>query len=1052
LISYSCWTKHGENQKNDIAHNGHDSTSYAPQETNTTYDLDQVEEIANIIEEDMRDCPQMFDRLTMDAKTPLYNGCTSFTRLSTVLKLFNLKAGNGWSDKSFTELLSLLKDMLPQDNVLPCRMHEAKKMLSSIGMSYEKIHACPNDCILFQNEYAPLDKCPKCRALRYKKNSAPMKVVWYFPIIPRFRRMYHNAQDAKSLRWHADERICDGKLRHPADSPQWAKVDHDYPNFGKEPRNLRLALSTDGINPHGMQSNSHNTWPVVMIIYNLPPWLCMKRKFMMLSMLIPGPKQPGNDIDIYLAPLIEDLKDMWNEGVVVYDGYMEESFQLRAMLFGTINDFPAYGNLSGYSIKGKCACPICEDNTDWVRLEHGKKNVFLGHRRFLPSKHRYRGWKKAFNGRIEERRPPELLFGDKVFHKVKNINNKFGKTFAADLVTSGWKKKSIFFELPYWKSLYVRHFLDVMHIEKNVFDSVIGTLLNVPGKSKDGINARLDLLDMGIRTELAPIKKGKRQYLPPAAYTLSRKEKFVFCKFLQGVKVPEGYSSNIRNLVSMKDLKLKGLKSHDCHILMEHLLPIGIRSILPKKVRWTITKLCYFFRAICSKVIDTGKLQALEREIIVTLCELEMFFPPSFFDIMVHLTIHLVKETQYCGPAYMRWMYPMERYMKILKGYVKNRSRPEGCIVERYILEEAIEFCTDYLSNVDSIRLPKSRHLARTSGEGITGKTIMTISRKDWEQAQLYILHNDEEVEPYIERHKAMLKRLNPTRTDSWISREHNATFIQWLKSHIYAELNVNSSNISDRLRWLATGPTFQVFSYSAYMINGYTFCTKERDNQSTMQNSGVTLVAESMHISSAKDRSPIYANMSYFGVIEHIWELDYKTFQIPIFGCKWVDNNNGVRQDEAGFMLVNFNKVGYKDEPFILASQAQQIFYVTDPVDVNWSIVLLSNKINEHHNEDIEDENTNIEDDPLYDISYDDDPITDDILYRRDDHEEGIWINPSFCINKKPNHLKLTTKKKRLVYTCFFLSYVTFITLYFYVFPFLPMLTFFLISFVIGK
>ena len=89
MISYSCWTKHGENQKNDIAHNEHDSTSYAPQETDTTYDFDQVEEIANIIEEDMRDCPQMFDKLTMDAKTPLYNGCTSFTRLSAVLKLFN---------------------------------------------------------------------------------------------------------------------------------------------------------------------------------------------------------------------------------------------------------------------------------------------------------------------------------------------------------------------------------------------------------------------------------------------------------------------------------------------------------------------------------------------------------------------------------------------------------------------------------------------------------------------------------------------------------------------------------------------------------------------------------------------------------------------------------------------------------------------------------------------------------------------------------------------------------------------------------------------------
>nr|KYP34028.1 hypothetical protein KK1_045064 [Cajanus cajan] len=223
-------------------------------------------------------------------------------------------------------------------------------------------------------------------------------------------------------------------------------------------------------------------------------------------------------------------------------------------------------------------------------------------------------------------------------------------------------------------------------------------------------------------------------------------------------------------------------------------------------------------------------------------------------------------------------------------------------------------------------------------------------------------------------------------------------------KNHIFAEHNANSSLISNRLRWLANGPTFQVFSYTAYMINGYTFYTKERDDKSTMQNSGVTLVAKSMHISSAKDRTPIYANMSYFGVIEHIWELDYKTFQVPIFGCKWVDNNSGVRQDETGFMQVNFNKVGYKDEPFILASQAQQVFYVTDPIDANWSIVLLTNKINDHQNEDIEDEDTNVEDDPLYEISHilDDDPTVDDILYRRDDHDEGIWINPSFCVHKK--------------------------------------------------
>lgn len=175
------------------------------------------------------------------------------------------------------------------------------------------------------------------------------------------------------------------------------------------------------------------------------------------------------------------------------------------------------------------------------------------------------------------------MTGDQIFEKVKDLDTQFGKPFAHTLVKSGWNKRSVFLELPYWKSLYVRHFLDVMHIEKNVFESVIGTLLNIQGKSKDGLKARKDLIAMGIRSELGPLKKGKRTYLPPAAYTLSRKEKKTLCKFLSEVKVPEGYSSDIRRLVSMKDLKLKSLKTHDCHVIMEHFLPIGIRSILPKK-------------------------------------------------------------------------------------------------------------------------------------------------------------------------------------------------------------------------------------------------------------------------------------------------------------------------------------------------------------------------------------------------------------------------------------------------------------------------------------
>ena len=161
----------------------------------------------------------MFERLVSNAEKPLYNGCTKFTRLFAVLKLYNLKAGNGWSDKSFTELLALMKDMLPEDNVLPNRTYEAKKMLYSIGMSYDKIHACPKDCVLFRNEYASLNEYPKSGAPRYKKNLSPAKVLWYFPIIPRFRRMYHSETDSRHLTWHAEARIIDGKFRHPEDSP-----------------------------------------------------------------------------------------------------------------------------------------------------------------------------------------------------------------------------------------------------------------------------------------------------------------------------------------------------------------------------------------------------------------------------------------------------------------------------------------------------------------------------------------------------------------------------------------------------------------------------------------------------------------------------------------------------------------------------------------------------------------------------------------------------------------------------------------------------------------
>ena len=133
----------------------------------------------------------------------------------------------------------------------------------------------------------------------------------------------------------------------------------------------------------------------------------------------------------------------------------------------------------------------------------------------------------------------------------------------------------------------------------------------------------------------------------------------------------------------MEDLKLSG------HALMQQLLRVAIKPMLPKHVRYSITRLCFFFNALCSKVMDVSRLNDLQQEIVAILCLLEKYFPPFIFDIVVHLTMHLVREVRLCGPVYMRWMYPFERYMKVLKGYVRNRNRPEGCIDKCYIVEEA---------------------------------------------------------------------------------------------------------------------------------------------------------------------------------------------------------------------------------------------------------------------------------------------------------------------------------------------------------------------------
>ncbi|KAA0059273.1 transposase [Cucumis melo var. makuwa] len=248
-----------------------------------------------------------------------------------------------------------------------------------------------------------------------------------------------------------------------------------------------------------------------------------------------------------------------------------------------------------------------------------------------------------------------------------------------------------------------------MHIEKNICANLIGTLLDILDKTKDGIKSRLDLVELNIRSELAPQVGEKKIFLPPACYTLSRVEKLSFCKTLSELKVPEGYSSNIQSLVSLTDLKLYGLKLHNHHVLMQQLLPVAIRGILPKHV------------ALAHKV-------------------------------------------------------------------------------------------------------PKN--------------------------------------------------------------------------------------SIMPSLRWIAHGPSLDVTTYSGYIINGYYYHTKRRDDIRRVQHSGVSITATTMQVSSSKDKNPVMLDMTFYGVIQKIWEIDCHQLSFILFKCDWVDNRSGVKVDELGFTIVDLKLV----------------------------------------------------------------------------------------------------------------------------------------------
>ena len=714
-----------------------------------------------------------FYRLVEEGKKPLYPGCTNFSMLSFIIRLYHLKCVHGITESGFSDLLILIKEAFPEANV-PISFTATKNIIKDLGLDYQKIHACPNSCMLYWGNNKDKIVCDNCGVSRWviqeKKGSAvnddseriiskvPANVMRYFPLKPRLQRIFMCKEFSKLMTWHATGRVEDGKLRHPADALAWKMMDANYPEFSSEILNVRLGVAADGFSPYRTMSVSHSTWPIVLVNYNLPPWICMKQENLILSTLISGPNSPSNSIDVYMQPLIAELNELWDIGIQTYDAMTDQNFNLRAGVLWTISDFPGYAMLSGWSTKGKLACPVCHYETCSEYLKHSRKMCYMSHRRFLDPSHKWRFDKKNFNGAIETRQSAEPLTGTEVEQLLFGYKNQFGENKKRKRESGiPFKKRSIFFDLPYWKHNPLRHNLDVMHIEKNICDSILGTLLNISGKSKDHLAARFDLQEMGIRKSLHPMESadGKSYEINAALFDMSNKEKDIFCKVLKNAKLPYGCASNISRYVHTNERKILGYKSHDAHFILHYLLQFAVKKSVKADVAKPLIKFSAFLRGLWSKAIHLDDIRRLQDEIVNILCEFEIIFPPAFFDVMVHLPVHLCREIEYGGPEHLRCMYPIERYLCKLKNYVRNRSRPEGSIAEGYLAEECVTFCSRFLGGeplTDFSKCPTNAEYHIGGRKNKDGKVIQ-LADSVWKACHTYILFNcgNKEIETLIE-------------------------------------------------------------------------------------------------------------------------------------------------------------------------------------------------------------------------------------------------------------------------------------------------------------
>jgi hypothetical protein len=230
---------------------------------------------------------------------------TTVSVLAFVTCITSIKSMFAFSNKCYKELLSLFSDVLSSNHKMPKDMYQSKKLLSALGMEYEKIDVCKDNCMIFYKEHNNETKCLKCGKPRLVEvinedgENAMTKIAHKqlrnMPLMHRMKWLFISKKTARHMRWHK-EGVCenDQVMVHPSDSEAWKALDDFDPDFARDAWNVCIRLVMDGFTPYNTSASSYSCWPVFDIMYNLPPALCMKYEYMFLCLIIPCPDHPAS--------------------------------------------------------------------------------------------------------------------------------------------------------------------------------------------------------------------------------------------------------------------------------------------------------------------------------------------------------------------------------------------------------------------------------------------------------------------------------------------------------------------------------------------------------------------------------------------------------------------------------------------------------------------------------------------------------------------------------------------------------------------------------------